>query len=371
MGDYRNIFPHLFFPGMKKRTLIRKDAEKAPVPEGLKEFFRKVTFQSVVTKETEKKVYESQIRDYENELSSARINLEKTTKDLEKIAANKEAMEEKSNLNAEELYKKFSKNICFNSFDIGDYLSIRTNLLFADIRKNAGSRLHKRACLGAYQIILPTPLVGMARDYVWVDNLTFRSSKAHWAISANRICWGGWASEIEAAMKKRDYYQMFEVIVSLIRAADDDAGAYLRSHEWRDRRDISKLTELTGDKIAPGDYVIFTGIEQDGLEILGHTAFVNSMNGNVMQCTIKEIGNPRQVNFQWQVLSEKAMKITEEMFNAQSKYKIKSYEANPTAKIIKSIDEMPEGTPNSEAIKVAKEMASCKEIHLDIKKLMK
>lgn len=356
------------FLGMKKKTLTRK-TERAPMPEDLKSFFDKVTFQVVEQKKHNKLAQEQRILDYKAALTAERTNLEKTNRELEKYLGREEEMKEKSKESAEKMHERFSKNIWFDSFEIGDHFVIKTKLIFTDIRKSAGLRLKKRSCLGSFRIHLPTQFTGLDSNYTYVENQTFINGRANWAVSSGRVCWGEWRTDFDDVMRKKDYYQMFEMVVHLLRASDDDGAAYLRSHEWRDRREIYNIVKMVQEPIKPGDYVIFTGLEQDNLNILGYVSQLDSASGTLGRFSIKEIGGNK--NHFWNVRMDKAQKIPKEMYDAQARYKIKTTESNPVESILKAIDELPDGSTHEDAVELAKSMSTRKEIQLDITQLMK
>lgn len=358
---------------MKKKIIVRKDKEEmGEAPEILIAFARdkalaplENTKANITNLETSIKTYEEAVKEYNAKLKTEDLK-------LEVLEANKDTAIEKETAKAKEMYGKFSKNICFNSLVSCDngYLIVETNLLFANIRKDGGLRLSKRACLGAFKVALPLEK-NMNRDYVWVENLTFKGSsgRAHWAVASSRICWGGWRTEIDDALRKGDYYQMFEVIMALIRASDDDAAAYISSHMWRDDRDISNIYTSKGEKIVAGDYILFVSKEHDNLEIKGHVAQVVLVRDTLMMKTIiKRIAGAE--NFEWNVPTNKAMKIPKEMYDAQEYYYISDQVITPVAKIIHMLDELPEGTSNDEAINLIKSEYEGKKIRLDLKKLM-
>lgn len=118
----------------------------------------------------------------------------------------------------------------------GAYIVVKTKLIFGDIRKEAGSDVHERACLGAFELKFSTT----GRAYQ-IKNLTFAGVQDTWSVREQIPCLGDWGYDFNKRNDKKDYAGLIDIMYHYIRAADTDGSSYEPSHQWRNKRTIAGI----------------------------------------------------------------------------------------------------------------------------------
>jgi hypothetical protein len=119
---------------------------------------------------------------------------------------------------------------CAKVFIENEHVSVITHPIFTDIRKEAGTQASERTLLGIYRVNI------RGENAIEVKNLTF-SHRPHWATQGGNIprllCLGEWQKEIARAFKEGNFAVVFDTVIHLLKAANQDDAAYTRSHLWK------------------------------------------------------------------------------------------------------------------------------------------
>lgn len=297
--------------------------------------------------------YEKAVTDY-----SARVR-EFTARSAEQKATN-EALEASALENApklkeeaETLFRRLSKYAGVQSVSATESkIKVLTKLLFVPIRKEAGSKVEKRACIGAFQIDISPGNWNIA-----IDNKLFTASKDHWAVNRNVPCQGTYQKDIQFAFKKMDYYGVFDILYHFLHSTDDGS-AYLRAHEWRDsHRNLPG--RVASETFEAGDFVVNIAPQSDGKSLTGYVGKIISISGTSLSIEYKKSmgghdgsghGKDRHC---WTSQDTEFIKITEEQYNAKEVYDLKDVPGRVDALPI--LDALPDGTTLEEANEVLKE----------------
>lgn len=203
-------------------------------------------------------------------------------------------------------------------------IQVTTRLLFANIRKEAGSDVKRRTCLGAYRICIPLN----PHDTVSIEALVF--SNDHWSISRNIPCLGDWQIELHNYREKHDFYGVIDMFTRYLRASDDDGSAYLRSHVWRKDR-VAKAS------LKKGDYVVVTHPDPT---FLGRVAIVTDVSSIIL------VTNKAGSHWQWS--PSNLRKISKEQYESGDTIAI------PKDTRLAKVDRLPEGALAKDALKLLK-----------------
>lgn len=321
--------------------------------------------QVLIRTQADKEAVSGHIAAAKENLVKEKVRLAEIVKTLEKLKSEVPNTKKKAAEEAAHMLKDFSSNMFFESFDEidRDYLVVNTKLLFANIRIANKSRENRRACLGAFKIFFPLRDIYQDRNSIRIENRTF-GYREHWAMSSGRVCWGEWFKEIDSAIRRRNYYEQFEIILALIRAPEHDSAAYETAHGWRDNRQVYKLCAASITKTTPGEYVMFLG-SFEGASLAGMVGVCKQTGGDMNSYVVKPDGKIFTSDFTWNMPHHLVMKIPRSMHDNQVRYDIKNV-LLPRDQILKSMDELPNGSVQEDALA----QANKKEIKLDLKSLM-
>lgn len=274
------------------------------------------------------------------------------------LAKKKEETKDQLEVGAREMHRSLSKHagiasLCVKEMNGVTYIIIQTPLLFTPIRTKVGARKEKRACIGQYEV-----RIGVNKNHVQVFNKTFKN---HWAIRDGNPCKGSYQSDMDYAYTKGDWYALFDVIYHYLHSTDDGS-AYERSHEWRDRRQLSQLIPKAEKKYEFGEYAIITSTNTDGKNILGHVGRVLGHNSEELMCLEFRVpigghtgpqGKGRDLHC-WNIGDFPSEKITEAQYLAQEVYT--SSGVDISEETFTAIDALPDGSTQEDAAKLAQEL---------------
>ena len=227
-------------------------------------------------------------------------------------------------------------------------VSVYTPLLFCKIREGAGIRRSKRACIGAYKITLDPSCYGIS-----VRQMLF---ERHWAINGTSPCMGEYQDEVVRRFDRGDMYGIVDIMYQWLIGADNDGGAYMRSHEWRDQhrnRIAGTASAAPPRTYSREEHVIFTEKQVDGRFLQGRTGIISSCNQSV--ATVQWRPHPADKNGrEWTVQTSQLLPITKAQYEAAVMYEIK----NPARSVLEKIDALADGTSLKQALSLAREIAT-------------
>lgn len=224
-------------------------------------------------------------------------------------------------------------------------LIVRTPLVFVPIRKEGGTKESERRCIGAFDVSFD-PKAYRIR----VHNRLFQG---HWATNNDQPCLGEYEHEVHRLFKKGDFYLLYDLMWQWMIGADKDAHAYMRSHEWRDRRRSIGRVEARVEYNA-SDHVVCVDPEYDGREIGGYVAKIVVGGSAMVQIAFKKWDRDRGDSPTWNVPTYAIHKITSAEYEAADIYAVKS----KRAKIALAIDTLPDGSKFGDAKKMVERVKS-------------
>lgn len=235
----------------------------------------------------------------------------------------------------------------------GAAVDITTKLLFQDIRKEAGSELKRRVCLGSFLITFSLDITR-----VYIRNLTFPSARDTWAISGYVPCMGEWQDDFMRAFREKDYMAVIDLCFHFIRAADTDGGAYMRSHEWaKENRTLVKKD----DEYDVGEYIVCTGKvdrEYDTLMCVGKV----SSPGNALvrpRVDFKALSTGVVNRYSLVVEPELCMKITKEQYdscNVMEKLPERKKATVTNETLLKKVDKLENGSTHADVMALVEKL---------------
>ena len=133
----------------------------------------------------------------------------------------------------------------------GAHLTVRTRLIFTDVRKASGSRDYTRRCLGAFDIVIKLDETNFS-----IKNTLFtRQNNPHWTVgSRGNPCHGEHSDLFIPALEEKEYYSLLEYIFAFLRSTDDGA-AYMPSNNWIDERN-ERYGSAATPQLRKGNYVL-------------------------------------------------------------------------------------------------------------------
>lgn len=272
---------------------------------------------------------ENVYKEYEEYLADKKEALEHAQRKLQKLM---DAAEDDTILTqkAEQFLTQIRRHTCIESVRIEDgALFARTRLLFADIRKAEGNPATVRTCLGAYDI-----QIVLGNNRISITNLLYSQPRAHWAVNNGVPCFGTWEPEVVQYQRAQDYYRLIDLLTVYLRDAENDMGAYMRSHAWRQARMIAPQAPLQA-----GDFVV---ISYPDTSYLGRVAVVTSVATGSCGVLEKDTGsNYRLEPFYLHKISPARYQKGRIAAQKMSRY--------TTTSIPAELDKLPEGTKLADA----------------------
>ncbi len=322
---------------------------ESKLPKDIVSFFYKLENKKLIESESLLKNHQNNLKHTQEQAKYYENEVEKCTK----LVADLRKKETKENDRSSDLLHKLRKHIAFDSIKSGvqggyDYIDITTKLLFSNIREKEGSRNENRACLGAYKIRITPRNPGAAH----AKNLTFQG-RDHWATSATGVCLGDWIDDYYNSVTREDFYTSFEAVIHLLTDASLDAAAYMRSHEWRDRREFEPINDFK-----KGDKVIFVDEKYDNLVLLGHVGMVHSRHTESSRYDVifREAGGASE--YAWTTRGRSLVSISDDTYNAQKIYEIPDKKTDLIrAEFMGEIDRLPNGSTNEDATEIVKKFS--------------
>jgi hypothetical protein len=142
---------------------------------------------------------------------------------------------------------------------------------------------------------------------------------------------------------------LFDMFYHFLLNAADDGSAYMRSHTWRDRRNLSKFESEVDQKIEVGSFVLNYASNSDGKNLKGFVGKVIATGeSNTIVEWRREMGGHEgqgrggKNGHCWNVPKAHLLVISEELYSKQETYSLSGESASE--EMLDTLDELPDGT---------------------------
>lgn len=289
---------------------------------------------------------------------------------------------------ARDIEYQLNKHSAFEGLEYENgHLSLKTKILFADIRVESGSKKTEKTCLGSFEIRFPTDGFSFP-DNMKFYNRIFDMRYPHWGVSGANVCWGDWRYEIQKKLEKEDLYGIFDTCVHYLREAEMDGAAYIRSNSWKSSRKLHSRVEMYSFK--QGDYVMCMAPEVDDVMTLGRVGRIaSSINSDLMSgsCCVDFRGDKSEESpvsdttrnnvsycrtFAWFVPIGSLRPIDNKIHDARAVYSlVVSGIQSPSNLIIEKLDSMAPGSTTADVDEIIESFKNDTSMKVDIRQFIK
>lgn len=235
--------------------------------------------------------------------------------------------------------------------------SFTTKPLFVNIRVGDGERKTQRRCIGSFSVT-----VNWGESDIYAENVTFEGlTRSHWSIYENhRICLGEWESMLAVQRSDRDLAELVTTMIAYL-TSTDDAAAFLPSHHWLSHRNDC-INERQGNcpPLFVGDCVVLTESNGQNLGVRGIVVEVHNNGTHYRLSATKGVTGDSVLSYTGWINISSLAKITKldykRLIMLQSieyvKQKTKRTGAKTKERVMKDLDDAPEGITNEDLKKI-------------------